>query len=316
MVHEISQLYNDYDNSNGSAYNNKEPEEFNRCRGCNRNLASNEPASQYQRQKIIQNTVRVQSSLYTMNLAALNAYHSPKLDYDFVDINGANYIVSPGVNWNQMSDRANPSRQMVNTGSGSIYRSSSTKHTQTSLRPGALSPGGKGVDIKHNSYDRYLNRLKGKGPLKRGIIPATYGLPIPFSRAKPIYGGKIIKTGIISGCDCKPNAVAETLLYQNGQQDAIYNVRFKFQVGDFVWAKMNGIDKYEKATIIDIVDGLADVQFENGVEEYKSLTDISIYFDCNCDSKLTEISILANSPQDLFQESCTSLAILANGEIL
>ena len=35
------------------------------CRQCNQNLASNNPASQYQRQKLIQNTVRVQSSLYT-----------------------------------------------------------------------------------------------------------------------------------------------------------------------------------------------------------------------------------------------------------
>ena len=34
--------------------------------GCNRNLSSSNPASQYQRLKIIQNTVRVPSSLYTM----------------------------------------------------------------------------------------------------------------------------------------------------------------------------------------------------------------------------------------------------------
>lgn len=170
----------------------------NRCSGCNNNLASNDPASQYQRQKIIQNTVRVQSSLYTMNLAALSGYHSPKLDY--------------GVNWNQMSDKPTPSRQIVNTGSGSIYRSSSTKRTQTSLRPGALSPGGIGVDIKHNSYDRYLNRLKGKGPLKRGIIPPTYGLPIEFSRTKPIYGGKIIKTGIGSGCGCKSKSDSNIII--------------------------------------------------------------------------------------------------------
>ncbi len=33
-----------------------------------------------------------------------------------------------------------------------------TKRSITSLRPGAMSPGGSGVDIKHNSYDRYLNR--------------------------------------------------------------------------------------------------------------------------------------------------------------
>jgi hypothetical protein len=30
----------------------------------------------------------------------------------------------------------------------------------TSLKPGALAPGGRGVDIKHNSYARYLNSKK------------------------------------------------------------------------------------------------------------------------------------------------------------
>lgn len=30
----------------------------------------------------------------------------------------------------------------------------------TRLRPGSLAPGGTGVDVKHNSYYRYLGRLK------------------------------------------------------------------------------------------------------------------------------------------------------------
>ena len=50
-----------------------------RCRGCNNNLTANDPASQYQRQKIIQNTVRVPTSLFTMNLGALNVYERPNL---------------------------------------------------------------------------------------------------------------------------------------------------------------------------------------------------------------------------------------------
>jgi hypothetical protein len=36
----------------------------------------------------------------------------------------------------------------------------SIRRTKTSLKPGALCPGGKGVDVKHNSYDRYLARKK------------------------------------------------------------------------------------------------------------------------------------------------------------
>jgi hypothetical protein len=105
-----------------------------------------------------------------------------------------------------MSDRKDPHIQVVKTGSGSTYGASSTRRTITRLRPGALSPGGSGVDIKHNSYERYLNRLKGKGPVRRGVIPPNFGVPyIPFNRAYPIYGGKTMKTSIVSGCDCPDN---------------------------------------------------------------------------------------------------------------
>ena len=50
---------------------------INCSRNFNRNLAGNDLASQYQRQKIIQNTVRVYASLYTMNLAGLSGYQKP-----------------------------------------------------------------------------------------------------------------------------------------------------------------------------------------------------------------------------------------------
>ena len=62
------------------------------------------------------------------------------------------------VNWNQSSDRATPSqgRRHVPT------RGNSTRTTITANRPGAAAPGGEGVDVKHNSYARYLARKKGK----------------------------------------------------------------------------------------------------------------------------------------------------------
>lgn len=66
-----------------------------------------------------------------------------------------------GVCWNQQSDRPVPSvqRGIIPTGQSSLNR----RHTSvTSSRPGCQTPGGAGCDIKHNSYDRYLNRLKGK----------------------------------------------------------------------------------------------------------------------------------------------------------
>lgn len=209
------------------------------CRSCNNNLAANNPASQYQRLKLIQKTVRVPSSLYTMNLAALTVYQKPSKTTQIVDIAGSNYLVSPGVNWNQMSDRREPHRQVVKTGSGSTYGASSTKHTITRLRPGALSPGGSGVDIKHNSYDRYLNRLKGKAPVRRGVIPPDFGTPyIPFNVSYPIYGGKTMKTSIVSGCDCGEQPSAN--VYKNSAiQNNIYNVTYTYGVGDKVWVDIN-----------------------------------------------------------------------------
>jgi hypothetical protein len=103
-----------------------------------------------------------------------------------------------------MSDRKEPHVQKVVTSSGSTYGGNSLKRSLVRMRPGAMSPGGIGVDIKHNSYERYLNRLKGKGPLRRGTIPPGFATNVPFNPAFPIYGGKTVKTNIINGCHCLP----------------------------------------------------------------------------------------------------------------
>jgi hypothetical protein len=145
-------------------------------------------ALRYQKLKIIQNTVRIPASLYTSDLSALSVYQYPVIN---------------GVNWNQMSDRAVRHYQPpTGGGGGGIFRGSSTRHTQTGVRPGSCSPGGLGVDIKHNSYYRYLARLKGSGPVRRGTIPPDFGGPIPFNNAFPIYGGKTVKTNIVDNCNC------------------------------------------------------------------------------------------------------------------
>ena len=165
---------------------------FYSCRSgnCDRNLTSNQPFDIYQRQKIIQNTVRTDSSNYTMNLGALSVYQKP-----------TNYFAK--VNWNQLSDRAIAHKQPI-----TIKTGNSTKRSITRLRPGALSPGGSGVDVKHDSYARYLARIKGKGPLRREVIPL-----IPLT---PIQGGKTMKTSIVSGCDCTDkNNIINYLLYDN-----------------------------------------------------------------------------------------------------
>ena len=146
-------------------------------------MSSSLPATQYQRLRLIQNTVRVPAGLYLDNKAALNVYQPPTAAFNFV-------------NWNQMSDRAIPHVQPITTASGSAYHASSLRRSLVRARPGAGSPGGVGVDINHNSYARYLLRLKGKGPMQSQRIPQTFGRPQRFSAAGPVYGGKTVKTSI------------------------------------------------------------------------------------------------------------------------
>ena len=169
-----------------------------RYRGCDSNSNGSNPAVQYQRLKLIQNTVRVYSSLYTSNIGPLNAYKKPT-------------NVTHQVCWNQMSDRPFPSVQRATVPTGS-NNSLNMRHTSvTSSKPGGQTPGGIGCDIKHNSYERYLNRIKGKGPLRRGIIPPAFGKPIIFNPAYPVYGGKTTKTSIVSGCN--PFCTSEDVKY-------------------------------------------------------------------------------------------------------
>jgi hypothetical protein len=176
----------------------------NGCRFCT-NFSSSSPEVLYQTLKVIQNQVRVPSSLYTMNLGALNSYERPEQVYQEIPAAGGSfYLAPPRVNWNQMSDRKQPSVQKVVTSSGSAYGGNSLRRSLVRMRPGAMSPGGVGVDIKHNSYDRYLNRLKGKAPLRRGVVGPGFGLPIPFNPAFPVYGGKTVKTNLVNGCNCLP----------------------------------------------------------------------------------------------------------------
>jgi len=258
-----------------------------RCRNCDTNLTTNTPASQYQRLKLIQNTVRVYSSLYTSNLGPLNAYKKPtSLTY--------------GVCWNQMSDRPEPSVQRASIPTG-FNSSMNRRHTSvTSSKPGSQTPGGIGCDIKHNSYDRYLNRLKGKGPLRRGVIPPRFGTPtIPFNPAFPIYGAKTTKTSIVSGCDCPIENAAENLkqniqIYNNPYWQPNPDSNYEFKVGDYVYAIETGTQFYKKALVIEISsEGVYSIQFLDGTtQEVNDVNNLLIYFPCNCsDSTSSEVSI-------------------------
>ena len=76
------------------------------------------------------------------------------INYDYSQSNDCNR------DNNNQSDRQYPSNSRLNRFRVVRRSSSSIKATKTSLKPGALCPGGTGVDIKHNSYDRYLARIK------------------------------------------------------------------------------------------------------------------------------------------------------------
>ena len=111
--------------------------------------------------KKITGTVRVSSSEYQMNKAS-------GLSTQNIIFN--RQISKPGyerddlklLQWNQSSDRAFLSRMFKNMRVNVPSHGNSTKTSLTRHRPGA-GAGGKqdGVDLKHNSYHRYLLKKKG-----------------------------------------------------------------------------------------------------------------------------------------------------------
>jgi hypothetical protein len=195
-----------------------------------------------------------------------------------------------------MSDRPIPSVQTSTIPTG-INSSMNRRHSSvTSSRPGCQSPGGIGCDIKHNSYDRYLNRLKGKGPLRRGIIPPTFGKPIPFTCALPIYG---VKTNIISGCNCLEQNIQ---IYNNPNWQANPEISYQFNIGDFVY-----VNNY-KASIISIINEIFKIQFEDGHIREVSINEIKPYFPCHCNSEVPgqNVSIIQlNNITNQYGITCT-----------
>ena len=256
------------------------PPYYYRLRSCDTNLNGNTPADQYQKQKLIQKTVRVPASLYTANLGPLTAYRKPT-------------SATENVCWNQMSDRPFPSVQRVTVPTGSNNSLNSRRHSVTSSKPGCQTPGGKGCDIKHNSYDRYLNRLKGKGPLRRGPVPPAFGAPIPFNPAYPVYGGKTMKTSIIDDCVCPIGAN----VYEQDEQ--IYNdplwqpeptPGYGFNVGTYVYAIQKGNDFYTRAIVTNVSYGVYTIRFDNGTTQTATNSELKIYFPCNCNTTINGVT--------------------------
>lgn len=234
------------------------------------------PADQYQKLKVIHRTVRLPASLYTANVAPLHAYQLAE-------------SAPQGVRWNQMSDRVVPSVQKALVPTG-YNNAQSKRHTSvTSGRPGCQTPGGVGCDIKHNSYDRYLNRLKGKGALRRGVVPSSFGTPEVFQRANPIYGGKTMKPNMVEGCGCPPSQMAEQnrQLYRNPLYYPYPTAIYGFQVGQYVYAIRTGTDYVSRAlvTAVDERDpNVYTIQFEDETTQEANANELRIYFPCSCDN--------------------------------
>ena len=103
-------------------------------------------------QKIIQKQTGVSSSTYINNLVPFQVTKNQKL-YKSQGLPGFSKV---------SSDRLR-SANSQNSNIRIVYRNtSSLQGSRTSLKPGSLSAGGVGVDIKHNSYDRHLAKLKAK----------------------------------------------------------------------------------------------------------------------------------------------------------
>lgn len=271
------------------------PPFYYRYRSCNPNFPNRTqtnvggftPADQYQKLKIISKTVRVNSSLYLNDLGALTVYKKP-----LSEPNKGFY----GVCWNQMSDRPIPSVQRATIPTGTNVSTINRRHTSvTSSRPGCQTPGGVGCDIKHNSYVRYLNRLKGKGPARRGNVPVNFGKPIPFNPAYPVYGGKTMKTNIMDvGCDCPPgeNEKQNIRIYDNPLWQPYPSNNLGFNVGNNVYAIKLGTDYYSKATVVNKTENdIYTIEFSDGIMQTSSINELLIYYPCNCDDETDSIDV-------------------------
>lgn len=110
-------------------------------------------------QKRILKTVRLASSDYVNSLVPQVVFDPPAVDGQ--------------IPWHNGSDRAVAGVVHTNVPS----RGDSTSRSITRARPGACSAAGRGVDIKHGSYDRYLAKLKGR-TVGRSCSSATPVVPV------------------------------------------------------------------------------------------------------------------------------------------
>lgn len=188
----------------------------------------------YQTLQIIQKTVRVPASTYTTDLAALSVSNQPV--------------------WNALSDRPLPATPGYTR--------------KTTSRPGGQAPGGKGCDVKHGSYERYLNRLKGKGPLRRNIQTTSLSTVIG-------------STTVVNGCKC--DTTSDQLIYNDPKAQNIDGILYEFAVGDQVYAKEAGSNYYSRAIIVtNDGNNVYTIRYDyDEVVETKHISELKIFTCCD-----------------------------------
>ena len=143
----------------------------------------------------IQNQVRAPASQYTDALKSVTVAHNyiryPCTSIQCLDKTSS--IWGNKFNLRNRSDqryaaRTGPLIQKINGSSNYVNvptRGNSTRTTITANKPGAMTPGGYGVDVKHDSYARYLGKLKGK----LLTVPYDISYAVPEFRVNCTYTG-------------------------------------------------------------------------------------------------------------------------------
>ena len=116
-------------------------------------------------------------------------------------------------NLRNQSDRKNPHF----TKNYNIPRGgNSTKSSITANRPGSMCPGGKGVDVKHGSYARYLGKIKANnisqnkmGPFNNQLQDVNSSVArleklnsVKGSRTRQVNDNKLFRFSIINTESC------------------------------------------------------------------------------------------------------------------
>tara|TARA_B110000008_G_scaffold167915_1_gene167847 strand:- start:1046 stop:1678 length:633 start_codon:yes stop_codon:yes gene_type:complete len=208
--------YKDWKDSLGHTDNNT-PHHY--ALYCKKHIDYNKNQILAQKNKLITNTVRVSSSEYAMNKASATSSKNVfmhQLESKPVPNGAVPNGTAKILQWNQSSDRAFPSRYLAPYKNKNNIPShgNSTKKSLTRHRPGSGAGGHQlGVDIKHNSYHRYLLKKKGLKPL-RGEKPSE----VPsFSGDKQIQNNKYKKGSIVAGLQfcCQPGKPLFPVISEN-----------------------------------------------------------------------------------------------------